>query len=74
MIGRKKLGAIREELQRTLTTIGDDPLRWLEERIAASQRQGGATSQGSEVLHSLRRVLETVDRKKTRKQSVGSKK
>jgi hypothetical protein len=34
MIGQKKLNIVRQELRRALSGIGDDPIRWLEERMA----------------------------------------
>ncbi len=74
MIGPKKLRTIREELQRALTTTGDDPIRWLEARMAAPAGQGPAVSGENEVLQSLRRVLETTKGTKRRKQPVGTKK
>jgi hypothetical protein len=55
MIGPKKLSTIRQELRRALAAAGDDPLRWLEERMTASERQGTAAPGESEVLRSLRR-------------------
>jgi hypothetical protein len=54
MMGNKKLATIRQELRDTLAKEGQDPIRWLEERIAGGQRQGS----GTEVLQSLKRVLE----------------
>jgi len=74
MIGPKKLKTIRDELQRALTATGDDPIRWLEERMTAPERQGSAASGESEVLHSLRRVLEATGKPKRRKQRAGPKK
>jgi hypothetical protein len=54
MMGNKKLATIRQELRDTLAKEGQDPIRWLEQRIAAGRRQGS----GTEVLESLKRVLE----------------
>jgi len=54
MMGNKKLATIRQELKDALGKDGQDPIRWLEERIAAGRRQGS----GTEVLESLKRVLE----------------
>ncbi len=73
MIGPKKLRPIREELQRALTATGDDPIRWLEERMGAPERQGAAPCE-SEVLQSLRRVLEAPLGEKRRTRRVGTKK
>ena len=57
MIGSKKLSTIRQELKLALTATGDDPIRWLEERMTAPERQSSATAGESEVLNSLRRYL-----------------
>jgi hypothetical protein len=73
MIGPKKLSTIREELHRALTATGEDPIRWLEERLSAAQRQGPA-AKGSEILLSLRRLVEAPGEPKRRKQRVGTKK
>jgi hypothetical protein len=74
MIGPKKFSTIRQELQRALAATGDDPIHWLEERLTAPERQATAASGASEILHSLRRVLEATGTKKRRKQRVGNKK
>ena len=58
MIGPKKLSTIRRELQRALTATGDDPIRWLEERMAVHERQASVGTGESEVLNSLRRFLD----------------
>ncbi len=74
MIGPKKLRTIREELQRALAATGDDPIRWLEARMAAPEGQGPTVSGENEVLQSLRRLLEAMQGDKRRKQRVGTKK
>ena len=74
MIGSKKLSTIRQELQRALTATGDNPIRWLEERMTAPERQGPAAFGNSEILRSLRRILEATRKKKRRKQRAGNKK
>ena len=74
MIGPKKLSQIRQDLQRALAATGDDPLRWLEERMAAPERQGVASPGESEVLHSLRRLLEAPRRSRRQRKRVGTKK
>ena len=74
MIGPKKLSAIREELQRALSATGDDPIRWLEERMTTPAYQGAENTGESEILHSLRRVLEATGRKKRQTQQGGMKK
>jgi hypothetical protein len=68
VLGSKTLSTIREELRAALAATGDDPIRWLEERMAAPGRQE------SEVLHSLRRVLEAAGQDRPRKQRAGTKK
>jgi hypothetical protein len=67
VIGRKKLATIRQELQRALTATGDDPIRWLEERMTAPEHQGPAASGANEVLRSLRRFVEATGRTRNRK-------
>lgn len=57
MIGPKKLRAIRQDLRRALAATGQDPIRWLDERLAASSPNGIAASGRNEVLQSLRRFL-----------------
>jgi hypothetical protein len=69
MIGTKKLSTIREELSKALASAGEDPIRWLEEQIAAAQQKGG----GTEVLEGLRRVLEPPSKGKRPKQRAGAK-
>ena len=58
MMGPEKLGAIRRKLRQVLTAKGEDPVRWLEERLADSERRGNASGE-REVLGSLLRVLKT---------------
>jgi hypothetical protein len=74
MIGPKKLSSIRQELQAALKAAGEDPIRWLEQRMAAPQRRGVALPGESEVLSSLRRFLEAPRKEKRRKQRLGTKK
>ena len=50
MIGPKKLVIIRQELEAALAATGDDPIRWLEERMNAPECQGSATSGGSDAV------------------------
>ena len=74
MMGPKKLNTIREELRRALAGTGDDPIRWLEERMATVKRQGAGAEGESEVLLSLRRVLEGPNREYRLKRRTPSKK
>jgi hypothetical protein len=66
MIGPKKLSTIREELQTALAATGEDPIRWLEMRIAASESQGPRSSGETDVLKSLLRFLKDGTRRKPR--------
>jgi hypothetical protein len=74
VIGPKTLSTIRQELQRALTATGEDPIRWLEERMIAPVDPGSAAAGESEVLRSLRRFLEPTRQEKGRKRRVGLKK
>ena len=65
MMGNKTLGTIRKELKAVLAATGDEPIRWLEKRIATAKRQGN----GTEVLEAVKRVLERSEKKKPRKKS-----
>jgi len=60
MMGPKKLSTIRQELEHALSAAGEDPIRWLEERVTAPRRPEAAEARGSEVLDSLRRFLEAA--------------
>ena len=69
MIGPKKLGTIRQELKRSFSATGDDPIIWLEKRIAEAEAKGtGETA----VLNSLFRVLKSTGRKKRGAKRVGA--
>jgi hypothetical protein len=74
MIGPKKLNTIRQVLHRALVATGDDPIRWLEERMSAPEFQGPGASGESEVLRSLRRILEATGKRPRRAKRVGTKK
>jgi hypothetical protein len=74
MIGPKKLSTIRQELKRALAAIDDDPIRWLEERMTTPEGQETAAAGGSEVLQSLRRILEATEKEKRRRPRAGTKK
>ena len=74
MIGPKKLSTIRHELEHALAATGEDPIRWLEERVTAPRQQKAADSGGSEVLDSLRRFLESPPSEEQRKQRASAKK
>ena len=62
MIGPKTLETIRQELRQAFAATGDDPIRWLAEQTSGPRRPGAAES--SEVLRSLRRLLEDTPRGK----------
>jgi len=74
VIGPKKLSSIRQELERAISSTGANPIGGLEERISAREGQGSVVPAESEVLHSLRRVLEASREMKPRKQRVGERK
>ncbi|HEX4793460.1 MAG TPA: hypothetical protein VH370_06695 [Humisphaera sp.] len=57
MIGPKTLKAIRQELHRALLTRGRDPIRALDDLIAAP-RSGTGEAAGDEVLRSLQRFVQ----------------
>jgi hypothetical protein len=67
MIGPKKLSTIREELRLALAATGEDPIRWLEMRMAASTTK-------SEVLQYLRDFLKGPTRKKRPKKVISGRK
>jgi hypothetical protein len=58
MMGPKKLSAVRQELRSAIKSTGEDPLRWLERRIAESERRDEG---GHEVLDSLLRLLKAPE-------------
>ena len=68
MIGPKKLTAIRQELHNALGEAGDDPIRWLEQRMTSPVHHGVGPSRESEILLSLRRFIEATAKEKRRKQ------
>ncbi|HZY87790.1 MAG TPA: hypothetical protein VFE78_23340 [Gemmataceae bacterium] len=72
MIGPKKLSTIRQELSGALAAAGLESLRWLEERMNAPERRGHVASGESEVLQSLRRILEATERPKRGKQRIAT--
>ena len=59
MMGNKTLGEIREELRDALAATGEDPIEWLDKRIAAAESQGA----DSRVLLALKHVLERGPKK-----------
>jgi hypothetical protein len=68
MIGPKKLSTIRDEVRRALIATGEDPIRWLEERMTGPDRPSSPAACESEVLRSLQRFLEVPGRRKRRNQ------
>ena len=76
MIGPKKLSTIRHELRRALSTTGEDPIRWLEARIADAERHSPASAEDGEVLRALHRFLGAPERERGtgRNKRVGVKK
>jgi hypothetical protein len=57
MIGPKKLRIIRQELHRAFAATGQDPIRWLDQRMAAGDQDRAVGSNENEVLQSLQRFL-----------------
>lgn len=74
MIGPKKLSTIREELERAFVATGEDPLTWLEKRMACAKHQRTGDSESSDVLQSLKRFLEKPKKPRPRKQQLRAKK
>ena len=74
MIGQKKLSTIREDLKRAFATVSDDPIDWLEQRMAAGNRATLVSPGESEVLLSLRRLLELPPKPKARTRALRTKK
>lgn len=68
MIGTKKLGTIRKEIEQELASTGEDPIRRLERQIASARRRGERT----EVLEGLKRFLESPRKRNRRKQRAGA--
>lgn len=67
MMGPRKLQDIRDQLQQILADAGNgDPIAWLEQCMAFSQRSRTAEKVQGEVLESLRRVVEANKPKKRR--------
>jgi hypothetical protein len=69
----KTLSTIRQELRRALAKTGDNPFRWLEERMAVPERHEPATSGENDVPHSLRRILEATAGARRKAQRLGTK-
>jgi hypothetical protein len=70
MIGTKKLSTIREELFKSFSSGGADPIEWLGKQIAAAKRKGGST----EVLEGLKQFLESPPKRKRRQRRAAAKK
>jgi hypothetical protein len=73
MMGSKKLNTVRRELRQALRKTGDNPIQWLDKRIRALERAGKSPT-STDVLHSLRRVLQTPSKSKRRPKAGGVKK
>ena len=65
MIGKKKLGAIRAQIETALSSAGEDPIQRLERQIASAKRKGT----GAEVMEGLKRFLESPRKPKRAKAS-----
>ncbi len=73
MMGPKKLSAIRAQLRRAFRANGHDPIRRLEECMGSASTQRPVTHGASEIMRSLRRVLEQPGKSKKRKQRAAKK-
>ena len=62
----KKLSNVRKELRQSLRKHGKDPIQWLDERILALERAGHSTTEAAELLHALRRFLQSPTKTKRR--------
>ena len=69
MIGTKKLGTIRKQIEKALASTGADPIQRLERQIASAKRKGDRT----EVMEGLKRFLESSRKGKPRRRSVAAK-
>ena len=74
MMGPKTLRTIREELERALASTGEDPIQWLEVRIAKSKGKTATDSEKTDVLECLWRFLDQPRKRKPRKQRAPTKK
>lgn len=70
MIGTKKLSTIRNEIEKSLASIGSDPVQSLERKIASAKRKGDRT----EVMEGLKRFLESPRKRPLPKNRVEAKK
>ena len=68
MIGTKKLGTIRAEIEKTLASSGNDAIQRLERLIASAQGKGDRTR----VMEDLKQFLESPGRQKRRRQRIGA--
>jgi hypothetical protein len=69
MIGTKKLSTIRKEIERALTSPGENPIQRLERQIASAKRKGATT----DVMEGLKRFLKSPRKRKRRKHRLGVK-
>jgi hypothetical protein len=70
MIGTKKLSTIREEIRDALSADGQDPIKRLDQMIAASKRKGKRT----DLTEGLKRFLQGPPKRKPRRKSTTAKK
>ena len=68
MIGTKKLGSIRDQIEKSLASSGDDPIQRLEQKIAVAKGKGDNT----EVMEGLKRFLELPRKRQRPKRRVGA--
>jgi len=74
MMGPKKLSIIRQELEQALAATGEDPIAWLETRIAKSKGRNTTVAERTDVLEALRLFLAKPKKRNPRKKRAGSKK
>ena len=63
MIGFSKLSDIRNGLRHALDSTGEDPIQWLEERMA--HKRTSARTERTEILESLQRFLKSPGKAKS---------
>jgi hypothetical protein len=59
MIGTKKLGAIRKQIEEALACHGADPIERLERQIVSAKRKGYPGDGGSQVIPRIASEAET---------------
>jgi hypothetical protein len=68
MIGTKKLGTIRQEIEQAFASTGEDPIQYLDRQIATAKRKGI----GTEVMEGLKRFLKSPRKRQHREHPGGA--